>query len=134
MNVTVMQHKFEVVGMDCVRVSINQFCLHEFIIHLHKLHNVLYIHTDDEITKLPYIFKDDDKQCLNLMQKAQENFHLKQTLVTNVCSCELEQQGWNWNVTNSLFNCQIDIENSKSLNRQRHGTKAIKSVMDTWPQ
>ena len=64
-----------------------------FKTHLHKLHNDLYIYADNETIKLPYVFKDDDKQCLNLMQKAQEKFHLKQTLVTNVCSCELEQQG-----------------------------------------
>ena len=81
-----------------------------FKTHLYKLHNVLYIDTDNERPKLPYLFKDDDKQCLNLIQKAQENFHLKETLVTNVCSCELEQQGWNRNVTNSLFNCQINID------------------------
>ena len=64
-------------------------------------------HIGDENIKVPYGSSEIDNDCLDLLQKHQESYHNKQALVSRLCSCQIEHQGWNSEQYKLAFDCQL---------------------------
>ena len=57
---------------------------------------------------MPYKTAKTDNNCLKLMQKTQEDYLMKRTIASKLCSCQIEYQGWSPEKYKIAFDCQLD--------------------------